>query len=366
MVAQSLCFYVQQNGWQNKIPEIPEKKRLELSLPSSRCFAKVRASPRSWGWSCISQTFWGLLSCSWQWLLKSRGILTKELKYEVSPHWTMGHNFIPRSTVSSSWASTYQESWHILKPTTRDSKEVLLMNTIWGIWIRGTVSSPGPVHLSLHSLLLLLIKETTISAIVSKLYIGELHKGPMLRNTTTFRNVEGDTRLLPAGCTNKLLSRASFEPFVTHRLERYWWAGNQAGAEKLFLALGWDLTAPSVRTQNTKLRTSSLFRACWSSLKSGQWQIQRPETRAIKKDHNEILQLTTFRWNWSRDTVSSLGQCGHSYIHMVCCVCGIFMRFKFHSWRCLVFIYFQEKVNFYAIDIDNEHRWAPHGPYVAL
>ena len=76
--------------------------------------------------------------------------------------WTMGHNFIPRSTVSSSWASTWQESWHILKPTTRDSKEVLLMNTIWGIWIRGTVSSPGPVHLSLHSLLLLLIKETTI------------------------------------------------------------------------------------------------------------------------------------------------------------------------------------------------------------
>ena len=37
-----------------------------------------------------------------------------------------------------------------------------------------------------------------MSAIVSKLFIGELHKGPMLRNTTTFRNVEGDTSLLLA------------------------------------------------------------------------------------------------------------------------------------------------------------------------
>ena len=106
---------------------------------------------------------------------------------------------------------------------------------------------------------------------------------------------------------------------------------------------GWDLTAPSVRTQNTKLRTSSLFRACRTSLKSGQWQIQRPETRAIKKGHNEILQLTTFRWNWSRDTVRSLGRCGHSYIHMVCCVCGIFMRLSSIHEDALFLFTFKKK-----------------------
>ena len=59
------------------------------------------------------------------------------------------------------------------------------------------MSSPGPVQLSLHSVLLL-IKEATINTNASKLYIGELHKGPMLRKTTTFRNVEGDTSPLPA------------------------------------------------------------------------------------------------------------------------------------------------------------------------
>ena len=61
------------------------------------------------------------------------------------------------------------------------------MNTIRGIRISGTVSSAGPVQLSLHSLLLLLIKEATINTNASKLYIGELHKRPVFRYLASLR-----------------------------------------------------------------------------------------------------------------------------------------------------------------------------------
>ena len=124
--------------------------------------------------------------------------------------------------------------------------------------------------------------------------------------------------------------------------------------------------------------------------------------QSYKKGHNEVLQ---FRGCWSRDTVSSPGPvqvlsgfpthcenpsasglgsltsagiakygllCAgvwHFYATYVPSMKKTFLQTHFVArqllWKCcLVFIYFQQKVNLCLIYIVDEQRWAPPGPYV--
>ena len=214
-------------------------------------------------------------------------ILTKEFKYEVSPHWTMGHNFIPRSTVSSSWASIWQESWQTLRPKTRDSKEFLLINTIWGIWTRGTVSSSGPVQLSLYYLLLPLIRDPTQSnmkTIDSELCVGELHKGPMFRLSDRWRET-------PAFCL-----QTNFKPL----LHRGWKdIGELATKQVLFgkwtitkkLWQGsWDLTATSLRVRTPKNSESAALLEPSLLAKFKEWTMTYCATK-IKSDKKDFFSV---------------------------------------------------------------------------